>query len=260
MFASLPMYDFPEHREHTDRLWSLVADALRAEGIAAPDHLARPSELPADWLRPDLLLSQTCGLPFVRRLRGRVELVGAADHGLPDCAPGNYRSRIVVRGGMSVGSLADLRGRVAAVNSDESQSGAGALRTAVQPFSNGRPFFAHVIRTGSHLGSIMAVAEGRAEVAAIDAVTYAMALRHRAEARFLRVLSSTPETPGLPFITRPGAPARALFTALADAVDAVGHEARDALMLQGIVPRTEAGFDGIADADRTAVPLAADRA
>jgi ABC-type phosphate/phosphonate transport system substrate-binding protein len=258
MIASLPMYDLPEHREHTDRLWSLAADALRAQGIAAPGQVSRPADLPADWLRPDLLLSQTCGLPFVRRLRGRVDLVGAADHGLPDCAPGSYRSRIVVRGGMPAGSLADLRGRVAAVNSDESQSGAGALRTAVRPFSNGRPFFASVIRTGSHLGSILAVAEGRADVAAIDAVTFAMALRHRAEARFLRVLLSTPETPGLPFITRPGGPVRALFTALADAIGAVGPEARDALMLQGIVPRHEADFDGIADADRQAEPLAAD--
>ena len=258
MFASLPMYDLPEHREHTDRLWSLVAEALRSESVAAPDRLSRPADLPADWLRPDLLLSQTCGLPFVRRLRGRADLVGAADHGLSDCAPGTYRSRIVVRAGTPALSLSQLRGRVAAVNSEESQSGAGALRMAVAPFRDGRPFFGRVIRTGSHLESIRAVAEGHADVAAIDAVTFAMALRHRTEARGLRVLLSTPETPGLPFITRSGGPAQALRSALTDAIGALAPEARDALMLHGLVPRTEADFAGIAAADREAAPLAAD--
>lgn len=258
MFASLPMYDFPEHREHSDRLWSLVAEALEAQGVAAPDHLSRPAELPDDWLRPDLLLSQTCGLPFVRGLRGKVELVGAADHGLPDCAPGGYRSRIVVRQDDPARTLDDLRGRVVALNSDDSQSGAGALRAMVAPLADGRPFFSRAIRTGAHLESVRAVAEGRADVAAIDAVTFAMLLRHRPEARRLRVLASTPETPGLPFITRRGGPAAALSRALAQAIDALGPSGREALVLRGLVARREADFDGIAAADRQAGPLATD--
>ena len=258
MFASLPMYDFPEHREHTDRLWSLVAEALRAGGIEAPDRLSRPAELPQDWLRSDLLLSQTCGLPYVRRLRGQVELVGAADHGLPDCAPGSYRSRIVVRTGEGAGTLAELRGRVAAVNADDSQSGAGALRAAVAPLADGRPFFARRIRTGSHLDSIKAVLDGDADLAAIDAVTFAMAMRYRAAAQGLRVLASTPETPGLPFVTRSGGPSRMLHAALAAAIEAVGPEARDVLMLHRLVPREEADFEGIAWADGRFPPLVSD--
>lgn len=258
MFASLPMYDFPEHRHQTDRLWSLVAEALRADGVAAPDRLSRPADLPADWLGPELLLSQTCGLPFVRRLRGRVYLVGAADHGLPDCSPGTYRSRVVVRADDAAESLADLRGRTVAVNSMDSQSGAGALRAMVAPLSDERPFFGQVIRTGAHGDSVRAVAEGRADVAAIDAVTFAMLLRHRTEAQGLRVLLSTPETPGLPFVTRLGGPAQALSGALAKAVDALGPEGRDVLMIQGILPRKEADFDDIAAVDRQSAPLAAD--
>ena len=255
MFASLPMYDFPEHREHTHALWAAVARGLRARGIEAPEALSRPSDLPADWTRPDLLLSQACGLPFVRRLRGRVALVGAADHGLPDCAPGTYRSRIVVRQGDPAQDLSDLRGRVVAVNSEDSQSGAGALRTAVGGLSPGGAFFATIVATGSHAGSVRAVAEGRADVAAIDAVTWEMARRYIPEARALQVLLSTPETPGLPFITRQGGPAGALLSALREAVETVGPEAREALMLRDVVPRREEDFDGIAAADAAARSL-----
>lgn len=256
MFASLPMYDFAEHREHTDALWSAVARALRARGIAAPGRLSRPEELPADWLRPDLLLSQACGLPFVRALRGRVELVGGADHCLPDCAPGAYRSRVVVRAGEAALGLEEMRGRAVAVNSEDSQSGAGALRQEAARLGGG-PLFGRVLITGGHVHSIRAVAEGRADIAAIDAVTWEMARRHLPEARALRVLLSTPETPGLPFVTRRGGPAEALLAALREAVEVVGPETREALMLHGVIPRRDADYDGIARADVAAAPLAA---
>ena len=255
MFAHLPMYDFAEHREHTDALWLAIAERLRNRGIAAPARLARPAELPDDWLRPDLLLSQACGLPFARRLRGRVTLVGGADHRLPDCAPGSYRSRVVVRADERRETLAEFRGSVVAVNSEESQSGAGALRTAVAALPYPGPFFARALSTGAHVDSLKAVAEGRADIAAVDAVTFEMALRHRPEARALRVLLSTPETPGLPFVTRRGGPAEALCDAMAGAIQAVGTEAREALMLHGMVVRREEDFDGIAAADAAAMPL-----
>lgn len=259
MFASLPMYDLPELREQTDLLWAEVAKRLRARGTAAPGRLARPADLPGDWLRPDLLLSQACGLPFVRRLRGRVALVGAADHGLPDCDPGCYRSRVVVRREDTVEGWSGLEGRIVAVNSEDSQSGAGALRREMARHGTGgssRPFFDRVLLTGAHLVSIRAVAEGRADLAAIDAVTWELALRHLAEARALRVLLSTPETPGLPFVTRREGPADTLRAALGEAVEAVGPELRGALMLHGIVRRVEADFDGIARADAECPPLA----
>lgn len=256
MFASLPMYDFPEHRDHTDRLWSLTAAGLRARGIEAPKSLSRPYDLPADWLRPDLLLSQTCGLPFARSLRGRVSIVGAVDHGLPDCPPGSYRSRVVVRADDPARSLADLRGRTVAINNDDSQSGQGAFRMTLAAHGENGPFFARVVETGAHLESIRAVARGEADVAAIDAVTHALALRHLPEARTLRVLLSTPPTPGLPFITRLGGPAAQIRDALAEAIDAIGPESRSVLMLHGLVPRSEEEFDGIAAADRESPPLA----
>ncbi len=58
------------------------------------------------------------------------------------------------------------------------------------------------IATGSHRASIRAVAEERADVAAIDAVCWALALRHEPQATAaLQIVATTPLRPGLPLIT-----------------------------------------------------------
>lgn len=255
MFASLPMYDLPELRAETDALWSAVAAGLRARGVEAPDQLSRGGDLHEGWRRPDLLLSQACGLPYVRHLRGEVALVGAGDYDLPDCAPGTYRSRILVRAEDPARGPEDLRGRTLAVNSEGSQSGAGALRTLLRAQLAAGPFFGGIRETGAHLESIRALARGEVDVAAIDAVTFALARRVLPEAGAVRVLLSTPETPGLPFVTRPGGPVEALFAALAEGIDAVGRGVRGALLLRGVVPRRDADFDGIAADDALNPPL-----
>lgn len=253
MVAFLPMYDWPEVAGEIDAFWRAVRAALRDRGVEGPEALLRPSRLPEDWLRPDLLLSQTCGLPLVRGLRGRVAVVAAVDHGIADLAPGCYRSRIVVRAGDPAGGLGDLRGRAVAINGVDSQSGSGSLRRVVAGM--GHPFFGRVAVSGAHVASIRMVASGEADAAAIDAVTWELARRHAPEAGGLRVLASTPETPGLPFITRLGGPVAALREALAEAVEAVGERVREAILVRGIVPREEADFAEIARWDREAPEL-----
>lgn len=256
MLASLPMYDFAEHREATDALWSAVAAGLRRRGIPAPAQLTRSDDPFADWQSPDLLMSQACGLPFVRHLRGRVTVLGTADHGLKDCSPGTYRSRVIVRRDDPAERLADLEGRRLAINSSDSQSGAGALRTAVRALRRDKPFFSRILETGAHVESIRDVARGRADVAAIDSATFAMAQRYVPETRDVRVLLSTPETPGLPFITAREGPAGLILSALDEAIAGLSPDLRSTLLLHGVVRRTEADYDAIAAADRAAVPLA----
>ena len=123
--AALPMYDWPEVAGATDRLWAAIRDALRAEGVAAPDALYRGIGLMAGWTHPALVLGQACGLPFVRSLARRVTLVGAVDYGLPGCPPGWYRSALVVRADDPRDRLAAFRGSRLAVNGFDSQSGWG---------------------------------------------------------------------------------------------------------------------------------------
>lgn len=255
MYAALPMYDLAAVRPVTDALWRGIRDNLRRHGIAAPDALTHDVPLAEGWLRPDLVVSQTCGLPFVRHLRGKVRLVGAVDHGLPDIPPGHYCSRIVVRredlaqGGRA---LADYRGRCCAFNAPDSQSGAGAMRHLVMPLQQQGRFFGRTLQTGSHFAAMTAVAEQRADIAAVDAATWRLAEQHLPEARALTVLTSSEPTPGLPLITALDGPAEPLFRAITAALAALTQVQRSAIGIHGLVPRAEADFAPVAAWDAEA--------
>jgi hypothetical protein len=64
VIAALPMYDRPETRAATDRFWELTRDALSLRGIDAPEALTRDRDPWDIWQAPDLVLAQTCGLPY----------------------------------------------------------------------------------------------------------------------------------------------------------------------------------------------------
>ncbi|MFN3262703.1 MAG: phosphate/phosphite/phosphonate ABC transporter substrate-binding protein [Pikeienuella sp.] len=245
MIAALPMYDWPEVKAETDALWRALRDAFRAAGFAAPEARARPADLFAHWLSPELLLSQTCGLPFSARLRGAVTLLGAPAYDLPGCAQGDYRSVVVVRAEEAAGAVADFAGRAFAFNMAESQSGFAAFAASFGPPA---ALFGALVETGAHRLSIRAVAEGRADIASIDAVTWRLALDHEPAARALRVLAETPPTPGLPWITaRRGAEEAARLAEAAEAgIAALGPAARAALHLNGFARRVEADYEPLA--------------
>src|SRR3546814_4899140 len=75
------------------------------------------------------------------------------------------------------GQLADLKGRRAAVNAADSQSGCHALRHAAMDLADEGHFFGSVVLTGSHRASMQAVAAGEADVCAIDCVTWCLLQR-----------------------------------------------------------------------------------
>jgi ABC-type phosphate/phosphonate transport system substrate-binding protein len=230
MIAALPMYDRPELRRETDTLWSAVHNALRARGIDAPKALTRDADLWAIWQSPDLILAQTCGLPYRARLHGKVGLVATPDHALPGCPPGHYCSVIVARDP----ALPD-RPRLA-INDRVSQSGWAAL----QAWASARALpLGPVTVTGSHAASARAVADGTADLAGIDAQTWRHLTRFDGADPALEI-ARTPPTPGLPLITagtRDPAPIRA---ALAEALDSLSQDTRAALDLHGFV-RIDAG-------------------
>ena len=124
MIASLGMYDFGPVMAVNDRLWALIRDRLRADGIDAPDALTRgEGAYWQAWQSPDLLLSQTCGYPFRARLQGKVTYVGTPDFGVDGCAPGYYRSVLVARADDPRSTIADFDGARFAYNEALSQSG-----------------------------------------------------------------------------------------------------------------------------------------
>lgn len=231
MIASLPMYDRPETAGANDRLWALIRDRLREAGIAAPERLSRGAEdLFAQWEAADLVLSQSCGFPYRHRLQGKVTLVGTPDYGVEGCAPGYYCSRIVARADDPRRALPDFAGARLAFNDPVSQSGWAALAAHAPQLARGP-----LLCTGSHTASARAVAEGRADLAALDAVTWALIARAETFAAGLRVIGSTPPTPGLPLIAARGADAAALHEAVAGAIAALSERDRAALLIRGLV-------------------------
>lgn len=231
MIASLPMYDWPSLRAAHDRLWMGVRDRLRAGGIAAPERLDRETPEEIGWSSPDLLLSQTCGLPLRTFLRDCVTLVGCFDHGLPGTAPGYYRSHLVAR--QVDERPPDRLARRFARNSGHSQSGWAAAWEHLAPMGITPTVTAE---TGAHRASAELVAGGGADLAAIDAVTWRiLAADHPGTAARLRIVATTAPTPALPLITAAGRDPAPLRAALALALAGLAGADRRTLGLRALV-------------------------
>jgi ABC-type phosphate/phosphonate transport system substrate-binding protein len=233
MIASLPMYDMPPLRAANDRYWALIRDGLRARGIAAPDGLTRNGEtLWEQWLAPNLVLSQTCGLPFRSRLHDHVTRIGTPDYGLPGCPPGYYRSVFVAHRDDPRTGIADFDGSDMAFNESVSQSGwAAPIHHAAKLGIRLNP----MLQTGAHHMSLLAVATGRAPLAALDALSWDILQTFVPEAGLVKVVGQTNPTPGLCYISAAGADAASLFSAIAGAIEALSPADRATLRLRGLV-------------------------
>lgn len=240
------MYDWPEVRAATDALWSGIAAHLRTAGIDAPSRLERALGLQELWRHPGLVLGQTCGLPYVLTLRGAVQLVATPCYTAEGCAGPDYSSAILVRADDAAADLEALDGRVAAINDPMSLSGSLALRT-VQAECTTPPTFSGVRESGSHRASMRMVADGTADVCAIDAVCWALAQRHMPEVtRRLRVLTWSPPAPALPFICATGIDTAAVRGALQQAMaDPDLVEARAALLLDDVAVLDDSAYDRV---------------
>lgn len=232
MIASLPMYDRPELRAETDRYWALIREELAARGIDAPEGLRRgDAVLMPQWEDPELILSQTCGFPYRARLHGRVDLVGTPDFGNEGCPPGYYRSILIARADDPREGFAEFDGARIAFNDGMSQSGwAAPINHAAAQGIRLLPG----LETGSHRASFLAVAEGRADLAAIDALTWAL-ISEFEDVSGVKVVGATDPTPALPYITAKGRDAGAIFAAVAAAIARLDVQDRDRLHLRGIV-------------------------
>jgi ABC-type phosphate/phosphonate transport system substrate-binding protein len=229
MIASLAMYDMVALRGANDRLWQ----AIRARLGHGPDELTRDGDLWQIWQSPDLLMAQTCGMPFRTRLHPKVTLVGTPDYGLPGCPPGYYNSVLVVRVDASDDRVADFSGGRFAYNEPLSQSGWAGPITHLDAAG---VRFSVMLQTGTHANSARAVAEGAADIAGLDALTWQLLQDHNsALTDQLRVLETTDPTPALPYITAAGRNPAPIAAAVRAAFGDLPPQDRDALHLKGLV-------------------------
>ncbi len=228
MIASLGMYDRAETAAANDALWS----AIRARLGYGPDTLTRGVDFAKIWAAPDLLMSQTCGMPYRTKLHGSVTLIGTPDYDLPDCAPGYYRSAFVVRKDNPATQLSDFAGKTLAYNDAGSQSGWAAPQNHAATIGL---TFGDFVQSGGHVASAKSVAEGHADIAALDGLTWELIRRHDTFADDLRMLAITPATPGLPYITARTNDPKPLFDAISAAITDLPQSTRDILHLRGFV-------------------------
>ncbi|MEO0402781.1 MAG: PhnD/SsuA/transferrin family substrate-binding protein [Pseudomonadota bacterium] len=223
------MYDMPHAIDAHDRLWTSIRDALR-EG---PENLDRTTDVWTGWQSEKLLVSQTCGLPFRARLFDAVTLVGTPDYGLRDCPPGYYFSYLIRRRGDRRSLHALAREGAFAYNDGLSQSGWAApwaqlAQIGLAPGTR--------VQTGSHIASAMAVANGSADYAGIDAVTYQMWSQIASEtAAQLETFLRTDPTPGLPLITAKSRDPEPIARAVTRAIERMPPQDREVLYLKGLV-------------------------
>lgn len=125
-FATLPMYDWPETRDANNKLWDALYHSLKDHKIDAPKDLTRKTDPMKIWQDPNLIIGQTCGLPFFNFLTQETVLIGTPAYDI-ECGAGSYYSVLIVREDANIQTISDLRGKIFGFNSTMSQSGYAAF-------------------------------------------------------------------------------------------------------------------------------------
>lgn len=200
-YAELPMYVAPWQVRVASEQWlEHVLRALAVERLPAA-HLP----LPVLWQDDALLLAQTCGYPLMTQLQGKVRLVGRPCYELPDSGEGQHCSLLLARADDPRMALEQFAGSRGVINGPDSNSGMNLLRHSVAPLQRGGRFFSSLQVSGGHRESLRWLREGRADLAAIDSVTFAYLARDAShEVAGLRVVARSAPSPTLPYITSAG--------------------------------------------------------
>lgn len=255
------MYDFAEIRSATDAFWQALRDALITRGITdVPQTIVRPKDLPEFWSNPSLLLGQTCGYPLMFGLCGDARYV-ATPHYKTRYSEGAYhKSLIIVRDDAPIHTLQDARNMICAINMADSNTGMNLLRLEIAKLRTQAPFFKRVYETLAHRKSLVAVAEGQADIAAIDCVTFTHIEKIEPDLiQHIKILAETEETPNLPFITS-GKTDEGTLAALRDALNTVAtapeyRAIQSALMLDGISILANDAYERVRNIENQAVSL-----
>ncbi|MGR4001095.1 MAG: PhnD/SsuA/transferrin family substrate-binding protein [Alphaproteobacteria bacterium] len=198
-FANLNLYLWPETRGAFLLLWQFLRARLTEAGIETSPEVA--GEVATRALANDgaLAVGQVCGID-VSHHSACYRTLGAFAGEDARLQPARYDSVLIAPAdnpNIEAANLADGR---AAINNPDSFSGSIALRAFVFGRSDGGRFEKMIV-TGGHLASIQAIAEGRADFAAIDALCYGFASRFYPElVRRVRVIGHTKEMPAPPLV------------------------------------------------------------
>lgn len=167
-YAELLMYVAPEPIQQANQQWlARIFERLDLDRRNA-DHL----DLHGLWLAPELLVTQTCGYPLMTQLRGQVRVIGRPRYELPHSSHGEHCSLLLTRDDNPRTTLAAFYNSRGVINGHDSNSGMNLLRERLAPLQRDGRFFSSVGISGAHRESLRWLRENRADLAAIDSVTY----------------------------------------------------------------------------------------
>ena len=196
-YAELLMYVAPDPIQQANQQW--LTRILERLGLGRRD--AAHLDLLGLWLAPELLVTQTCGYPLMTQLRGQVRVIGRPRYELPHSSNGAHRSLLLAREDNPHPDLALFYNSRGVINGHDSNSGMNLLRERLAPLQQDGRFFSSVGISGAHRESLRWLREDRADLAAIDSVTYDYLARFAPqEVAGLRVVSHSAPSPTLPYI------------------------------------------------------------
>ena len=173
--------------------------------------------LEAHWRDPALVFSQTCWGPLSLGLIDALEPLAQPDYStFAGGRGGMYRAAVV--GSRTAARALNVAGDAPVPDDDGSALPAGLLRNHRFAFNARDSLSGYIalgedlgddpcaqaadcIETGGHRESVRLLVEGRADLAAIDCRSWALARRFEPGAKGLVVVGWTAERPGLPYVT-----------------------------------------------------------
>jgi len=172
--AQLDWYLFENSAPVFSDLWVFVRSRLAEQGFAGNSSVCHLDETALSLARTgQLALGQTCGLVYARQ-SGAFACLGSFITADSAVTAGCYRSLIITNRPMSMDELrAHAHKLRAAINEPDSYSGRFALYSAFNSDFTAPPFVAEML-TGAHAHTLCAVAEGRADIGAIDSLSWHM--------------------------------------------------------------------------------------
>ena len=149
-----------------------------------------------------LILGHICAITFAQAKTGLYHYLGALSPRAPETPQGHYRSVIVAHKNSAIQSMSDIDPARHQIAVNEIGSFSGQIILSHMLLSHGALAFPHQTLTGGHALSAKAVAEGRADLTALDEISYALIKRNDPKtAKNLRIVGHSASHPGLAFVT-----------------------------------------------------------
>lgn len=259
--ASLPLFRLPELEEAKAIFWQAIATELARAGCRLlPERLDGTRPTVPSSIGADTFFTQLCGYPMMKLFSSQVRVLGAPVYDAPLCEGPTHCGVFVVARTSPAAELADLRGERFVFGGPMSNSGMNLPRRALAELAGATAFFSRATETDSQVANLEAVAAGDAEATCVDNMTFEYVAAHRPQlAGGLRILTTTPRSPTIPFVTSSSTDDVSVRR-LQEALTAVGRSpewspARAGLRIADIVPASTTDYEPLLEYERAAISL-----